>query len=92
MLRIGLERLFELPIIQAPKRNSKLHNEMLTISPFLPRQLGAPFVCAALRAASGSAKTDVGRIDAAIIDTTAVNGHGVLVAIGFETGAEGPTG
>jgi hypothetical protein len=28
MICIGLERLLELPIIQAPKRNSKLHNEM----------------------------------------------------------------
>ena len=36
MIRIGLERFFELPIIQAPKRNSKLHSEMWTNS-FLPR-------------------------------------------------------
>ncbi len=36
MICIGLERLFELPIIQAPKRNSKLHSEMWT-NPFLPR-------------------------------------------------------
>ena len=35
MIRIGLERLFELPIIQAPKRNSKLRSEMWT-NPFLP--------------------------------------------------------
>jgi hypothetical protein len=30
MICIGLERFFELPVIQAPKRNSKLHNEMWT--------------------------------------------------------------
>ena len=36
MICIGLERFFELPIIQAPKRNSKLHSEMWT-NPFLPR-------------------------------------------------------
>ena len=35
MICIGLERFFELPIIQAPKRNSKLHSEMWTNS-FLP--------------------------------------------------------
>ena len=35
MIRIGLERFFELPIIPAPKRNSKLHCEMWT-NPFLP--------------------------------------------------------
>ncbi len=31
MICIGLERFFELPIIPAPKRNSKLHCEMRTI-------------------------------------------------------------
>ena len=30
MICIGLERFVQLPIIQAPKRNSKLHNEMWT--------------------------------------------------------------
>ena len=35
MICIRLERFFELPIIQAPKRNSKLHLEMWT-NPFLP--------------------------------------------------------
>jgi hypothetical protein len=39
MACIRLERLFQLPIIQAPKRNSKLHNEMWT-NPFLPRAFG----------------------------------------------------
>ena len=34
MVCIGLERFFELPIIPAPKRNSKLHCEMGT-NPFL---------------------------------------------------------
>jgi hypothetical protein len=33
MIWIGLERFFQLPIIPAPKRNSKLHNEMWT-NPF----------------------------------------------------------
>jgi hypothetical protein len=33
VLCIGLERFVELPIIQAPKRNSKLHSEMWT-NPF----------------------------------------------------------
>jgi hypothetical protein len=28
MICIGLERFFQVPIIQAPKRNSKLHSEM----------------------------------------------------------------
>ena len=36
MICTGLERFFELPIIQAPKRNSKLHSEMWTNS-FMPR-------------------------------------------------------
>ncbi len=40
MICIGLERFFELPIIQAPKRNSKLHSEMWTNS-FLPRAFWA---------------------------------------------------
>ena len=40
MICIGLERLFELPIIQAPKRNSMLHSEMWTNS-FLPRAFWA---------------------------------------------------
>ncbi len=40
MIRIGLERFFELPIIPAPKRNSKLHSEMWTNS-FLPRAFSA---------------------------------------------------
>ena len=40
MIRIGLERLFDLPIIRAPKRNSKLHCEMWTNS-FLPRAFWA---------------------------------------------------
>ena len=35
MICIELERFFELPIIPAPKRNSKLHCEMWT-NPFLP--------------------------------------------------------
>ena len=35
MIYIGLERFFELPIIPAPKRNSKRHCEMWT-NPFLP--------------------------------------------------------
>ncbi len=51
MIRIGLERFFELPIIPAPKRNSKLHCEMWT-NPFL---LGAFWArgreCAALHEA-----------------------------------------
>ena len=38
MICIGLERFFELPIIQAPKRNSKLHNEMWT-NPFFAEGL-----------------------------------------------------
>jgi hypothetical protein len=51
MIYIGLERFFELPIIQSPKRNSKLHCEMGT-NPFL---LGAFWArgpeCAALHEA-----------------------------------------
>ena len=39
MICMGLELFFELPIIQVPKRNSKLHNEMWT-NPFLPRAFG----------------------------------------------------
>jgi hypothetical protein len=38
MICIGLERFFELPIIQAPKRNSKLHSEMGT-NPFFAEGL-----------------------------------------------------
>ncbi len=41
MLRIELERFFELPIMQAPKRNSKRHKKMGTISIF-PRPISAP--------------------------------------------------
>jgi hypothetical protein len=41
MIRIRLERFFELPIIPAPKRNSKPHCEMRT-NPFLPRAFWAP--------------------------------------------------
>ena len=51
MICIELERFFELPIIPAPKRNSKLHCEMWT-NPFL---LGAFWArgpeCAALHEA-----------------------------------------
>ena len=36
MIYTGLERFFGLPIIPAPKRNSKLYNGMWT-NPFLPR-------------------------------------------------------
>jgi hypothetical protein len=35
MICIALERFFEVPIIPAPKRNSKLHSEMWT-NPFFP--------------------------------------------------------
>jgi hypothetical protein len=40
MICIGLERSFQLPIIQAPKRNSKMHNEMWT-NPFIAEGLWA---------------------------------------------------
>ncbi len=40
MICIGLERFFKLPIIQGPKRNSKLQSEMWT-NPFLPRAFSA---------------------------------------------------
>ena len=36
MICIRLERFCELPIIPAPKRNSRLNSEMWT-NPFLPR-------------------------------------------------------
>ncbi len=45
MICIRLERFFELPIIQAPKRNSKLHCEMWT-NPFLPSAFGGGVPCA----------------------------------------------
>jgi hypothetical protein len=48
LICIALARFFELPIIQAPKRNLKLHNEMWT-NPFLPR---AFWRAARVRAAS----------------------------------------
>ena len=38
---IRLERSFELPIVQAPKRNAKLHNEMWTDPFFAEGLLGA---------------------------------------------------
>ena len=41
MICIGLERFFELPIIPAPKRNSKLHNGMWTNPSFTEGFLGA---------------------------------------------------
>ena len=41
MICIELERFFELPIIPAPKRNSKLHCEMWTNPFLLGRLLGA---------------------------------------------------
>ncbi len=51
MICIELERFFELPIIPAPKRNSKLHCEMRT-NPFLPTRLSAHGLeCAALHEA-----------------------------------------
>ncbi len=51
MICIGLQRFFELPIIQAPKRNSKLHCEMRT-KPFLPGAFSARGPeCATLHAA-----------------------------------------
>ena len=50
MICIELERFFELPIIPAPKRNSKLHCEMWT-NPFLPVPFGRGPECAALHEA-----------------------------------------
>ena len=51
MICIGLERFFELPIIPAPKRNSKRHCEMWT-KRFLPSAFWAHGpVCAALHEA-----------------------------------------
>ncbi len=51
MICIELERFFELPIIPAPKRNSKLHCEMWT-NPFLPGAFSARrSVCGALHEA-----------------------------------------
>ncbi len=41
MICIGLERFFELPIIPAPNRNSKLHCEMWT-NPVLLGAFWAP--------------------------------------------------
>ena len=46
MICIGSERFFELPIIPAPKRNSKLHNEMWT-NPLFAGGLLAHDPCAA---------------------------------------------
>jgi hypothetical protein len=40
MICIGLERFFQLSVIQAPKRNWKLHNEMRT-NPFFAEGLWA---------------------------------------------------
>ena len=51
MICIGLERLFELPIIQAPKRNSKLHSEMWTNSVFAEGILARSPECATLHEA-----------------------------------------
>ena len=45
MIRIGLERSFEFPIIQAPKRNLKRHQKMGKIA-VSPRPLGRAVVCA----------------------------------------------
>ncbi len=45
MIRIRLERFFELPIIPAPKRNSKRHCEMWT-NPFLLGVFSARGLCA----------------------------------------------
>jgi hypothetical protein len=51
MICIGLERFFQLPIIQAPKRNSKMHNEMWTNPFFAEGFLGARSECATLHEA-----------------------------------------
>ncbi len=45
MICIRLERFFELPIIPAPMRNSKLHCEMWT-NPFLPGAFWRTVPCA----------------------------------------------
>jgi hypothetical protein len=48
---IGLERFFELPIIPAPERNLKLHEEMWNKCISCRVRVGAGYVCAALREA-----------------------------------------
>ncbi len=40
MICIRLEQFFKIPVIPAPKRNSKLHCEMWT-NPFSPQRFGA---------------------------------------------------
>jgi hypothetical protein len=56
MICIGLERFFELPIIQAPKRNSKLYKDMWKNSVFCRASLGAGYECAALHEACRSSR------------------------------------
>ena len=48
MISKGLKRFFELPIIQAPRRNVKVHKEMWTNPCFVEGLLGATNECAAL--------------------------------------------
>ena len=48
MICKGLKRFFELPIIQAPRRNAKVYNEMWTNPCFAEGLLGGPCECAAL--------------------------------------------
>jgi hypothetical protein len=48
---MGLSRFFDFPIIQAPKRNSKLNKEMWTKATFWPGSLGTSFVRAPCHAA-----------------------------------------
>jgi hypothetical protein len=51
MICIGLERFVKLPIIQAPKQNSKLHSEMWMNAFFAEGPLGARAECAPLHEA-----------------------------------------
>jgi hypothetical protein len=51
MICIGLERFVELPVIQAPKRNSKRHSEMWTNAFLAEGLLGARSECETLHEA-----------------------------------------
>ena len=60
MTCLGLERFFDLPVIAAPKRNSKLYKEMWKNSTYCRAPLGVGYECATLHEAHRSSR-EMGR-------------------------------